>query len=137
MEEKLLGILRHYLSLHEADAVYDMVRDEEYTLKDILQYITWCDKRYEQDLSTDFEEWLEDRKPRIYIGFSVTEFGCPVSGHLWFPKRGEDMSQGTEYEWYYSLKEIEPKIMALEVGQTIPFKIRDDKNSVGSVTRLK
>jgi len=28
-------------------------------------------------------------------------------------------------------------ILKLKVGDTIPFKIRDDKNSVGSVTRLK
>lgn len=136
-EHKLTETLRHFLSIHEADAVIDMLQDEEYTEQDILQYIAWCKKRYAQDLSTDFEEWLEDRKPRVYIGFSVTEFGTPVSGDLWFPKRGEDMDYGTEYEWYYSLREITGQILALQVGQTIPFKIRDDKDSVGSVTRLK
>ena len=137
MEDKILEVLIHFLSLHEAHAVEDMINDDEYTSQDILQYISWCKRRYEQNLSTDFEEWLEDRKPRVFIGFCVTEFGTPASGTLWFPKRGEDMSQGTEYEWYYSLKEIEPEIMKLKVGESIPFKIRDDKDSVGTVTRLK
>ena len=136
-ETKLSAVLLHYLSIHEADAVYNMLTDEDYTEQDILQYITWCDKRYAQDLSTDFDEWLEDRKPRVYIGFCVTEFGTPASGTLWFPKRGEDMDHGSEYEWYYSLKEIQDDILKLKVGETIPFKIRDDKDSVGSVTRLK
>lgn len=136
-DTKLSAVLLHYLSIHEADAVESMLRDEDYTDEDILQYISWCKKRYAQNLSTDFDEWLEDRKPRVYIGFSVTEFGVPVSGDLWFPKRGEDMDHGTEYEWYYSLKEIQDDILKLKVGETIPFKIRDDQNSVGSVTRLK
>lgn len=47
------------------------------------------------------------------------------------------MDHGTEYEWYYSLREITDDILSLKVGQTIPFKLRDDQNSVGSVTRLK
>ena len=47
------------------------------------------------------------------------------------------MDHGSEYEWYYSLREVTDDILKLEVGQTIPFKIRDDKDSVGSVTRLK
>ena len=114
-----------------------MLHDEDYTERDVIEYIEWCKKRYAQNLSTDFDEWLEDRKPRVYIGFSVTEFGVPVSGDLWFPKRGEDMDYGSEYEWYYSLKEIQDDILKLKVGETIPFKIRDDQNSVGSVTRLK
>ena len=136
-ETKLSAVLLHYLSIHEADAVYNMLTDEDYTELDVLQYITWCGWRYAQGLSTDFDEWLEDRKPRVYIGFCVTEFGTPVSGDLWFPKRGEDMDHGSEYEWYYSLKEIQDDILKLKVGETIPFKIRDDKDSVGSVTRLK
>lgn len=136
-DTKLSAVLLHYLSMHEADAVNDMLNDDDYTSQDILQYIAWCKKRYAQDLSTNFEEWLEDRKPRVYIGFCVTEFGVPVSGDLWFPKRGEDMDHGSEYEWYYSLKEVQDDILNLKVGETIPFKIRDDKDSVGHVTRLK
>lgn len=136
-DTKIQKILEHFLSIHEADAVYNMITDEDYTEHDILQYIAWCRNRYAQDLSTDFDEWLEDRKPRAYIGFTVTEFGTPVAEHLWFPKRGEDMDHGSEYEWYYSLKEIQDDILKLKVGETIPFKIRDDQESVGSVTRLK
>lgn len=136
-DTKIQKILEHFLSIHEADAVYNMITDEDYTDQDILQYICWCQKRYNQNLSTDFEEWLEDRKPRVYIGFCVTEFGVPTSGNLWFPKRSEDMDHGNEYEWYYSLREITDDILKLKVGETIPFKIRDDKYSIGSVTRLK
>lgn len=134
---KIQKTLEYFLSLHEADAVNDMLNDDDYTSQDILQYIAWCKKRYAQDLSTNFEEWLDDRKPRVTIGFCCTEAGSPISGTLEFPKRGEDMDHGTEYEWYYSLKEIQGDILKLKVGETIPFKLRDDKDSVGSVTRLK
>lgn len=134
---KLNVTLQHFLSIHEADAVADMLYDEDYTSENIIEYINWCDKRYEQDLDTDFEEWLDDRIPRITIGFCVTEAGTPISGVLEFPKRHEDMDHGGEYEWYYSLREITDSIMKLRIGETIPFKIRDDQTSVGSVTRLK
>ncbi len=136
-DTKLSAVLLHFLSIHEADAVYNMLHDEDYTERDVIEYIEWCDKRFQQDLDTEFESWLEDRKPRVYIGFCVTEFGVPVSGDLWFPKRGEDMDHGNEYEWYYSLREITDDILKLKVGETIPFKFRDDKDSIGSVTRLK
>lgn len=136
-DTKLSAVLLHYLSIHEADAVESMLHDEEYTERDVIEYIEWIDKRYGHDLPTDFDSWLDDRKPRVTIGFCVTENGHPVSGTLEFPKRGEDMDHGTEYEWYYSLKEIQDDILKLKVGETIPFKIRDDKDSVGSVTRLK
>lgn len=136
-DTKIQKILEHFLSLHEADAVYNMLTDEDYTADDIVEYCSWIDKRYGHDLSTDFDAWLDDRKPRVYIGFCVTECGHPVAGTLEFPKRGEDMEHGSEYEWYYSLREITDDIFKLKVGETIPFKIRDDKDSVGSVTRLK
>lgn len=137
-EDKLETVLERRFSLHEAEAILDMLdEDSDFTGEDISQYIDWCHKRYEQDLDTEFGSWLEDRKPRVTIGFCVTEVGCPVSGTLEFPKRGEDMDHGTEYEWYYSLREITDEIMKLNVGDSIPFKIRDDKDSVGSVTRLK
>lgn len=136
-ESKLYSVLKHCLSLHEADAALDMVQNDDYNSRDIIDYIDWCESRYNEDLPTEFDIWLEERKPRVTIGFCVTECGLPVSGTLEFPKRGEDMEKGTEFEWYYSLREITDKIMALEVGQSIPFKIRDDQASVGSVTRLK
>ena len=137
MEDKLQQVLRYYLSIHEADAVYQMIDDESYSGDDIIEYIRWCNKRFAEALPTDFEEWLDDRIPRVTIGFCTTEFGCPVAGTLEFPKRGEDMDHGTEFEWYYSLREITDQIMRLKIGETIPFKIRDDKDSVGHVTRLK
>ena len=136
-DAKLSAVLLHYLSIHEADAVDNMLRDEDYTERDVIEYIEWCDKRFQQDLDTEFDSWLEDRKTRVTIGFCVTENGHPISETLEFPKRGEDMDHGSEYEWYYSLKEIQDDILKLKVGESIPFKIRDDKNSVGSVTRLK
>ena len=136
-DTKVHVVLQHFLSLHEADAVVGMLYDTEYSSDDILEYIDWCKKRYEQDLDTDFEEWLDDRIPRITLGFCVTEAEAPISGVLEFPKRHEDMDHGTEYEWYYSLREITDSIMKLKIGETIPFKIRDDRTSVGSVTRLK
>lgn len=136
-EIKLTATIRHFLSVHEADAVINMLQDENYTIGDISEYLRWIKMRYDLDLPTDFDSWLDDRKPRVTIGFCVTECGTPVSGTLEFPKRGEDMDHGTEYEWYYSLREVTDKIMALKVGETIPFKIRDDNDSVGSVTRLK
>lgn len=136
-EDKLCAVMQYLFGLHETDAVVGMLQDEDYTADDICEYINWGRKRYEQDLDTEFDSWLDDRKPRVTIGFSVTEAGCPIAGTLEFPKRGEDMEHGTEFEWYYSLREITDKIMALKVGETIPFKIRDDKDSVGSVTRLK
>ena len=137
MEDKLQQVLQHYLSIHEAETVASMLSDIDYSSEDIIEYIRWCKRRYDAGLPTDFEEWLDDRIPRITIGFCVTEFGAPVAGALEFPKRHEGMSHGTEFEWYYSLREITDQIMALKVGETTPFKIRDDKDSVGSVTRLK
>ena len=131
-ETKLSAVLLHFLSLHEAEAVAGMLDSGLYSADDIFEYIDWCKRRYGQDLTTDFEEWLEDRKPRILISYCTTEYGHPISGMLTYPARKEP-----DYEWYYSLNEIRHKIMALKVGETIPFKIRDDKDSVGSVTRLK
>lgn len=57
MEQKLLEVLKHFLSLHEAYAVYDMINLPEYTEEDVLDYIKWCDERYKQDLETDFDTW--------------------------------------------------------------------------------
>ena len=136
-ETKLSAVLLHYLSIHEADAVDNMLRDEQYTERDVIAYIEWCDKRFQQDLDTDFESWLDDRKPRVEIEIFVTENGHPVHEKLEFPKRGEDMDHGTEYEWYYSLREVTDQIMALNVGESMNFKIRDDQTSHGTILRTK
>lgn len=138
--EKLYVVLEHMFSLHEADAIMDMLADDEdfdgtYSAEDICEYIDWCKRRHEQDLDTEFNSWLEDRKPRVGIRFMVTEYGFPISGELEFPKRGEDMEHGTEYEWYYSLREVTDEIMKLPVGGSMNFKIRDDKNSHGVIIR--
>lgn len=134
-ETKLSAVLLHYLSIHEADAVDNMLRDEEYTERDVIEYIEWCDKRFRQDLDTDFDSWLEDRKPRVRIEMFLFENGHSVHEELEFPKRGEDMEHGTEFEWYYSLREVTDKIMALKVGDSMPFKIRDDQKSNGIILR--
>ena len=134
-ETKLSAVLLHYLSIHEADAVDNMLRDEEYTERDVIEYIEWCDKRFRQDLDTDFDSWLEDRKPRVRIEMFLFENGHSVHEELEFPKRGEDMEHGTEFEWYYSLREVTDKIMALRVGDSMSFKIRDDQKSNGIILR--
>ena len=98
-EDKLCAVMQYLFGLHETDAVVGMLQDEDYTADDICEYINWGRKRYEQDLDTEFDSWLDDRKPRVTIGFSVTEAGCPIAGTLEFPKRGEDMEHGTEFDW--------------------------------------
>ena len=132
---KLNMTLQHFLSIHEADAVADMLYDEDYTADDIIEYCNWIDKRYGQDLPTDFDSWLDDRKPRVRIEIFVTECGTPIHEELEFPKRGEDMEFGTEFEWYYSLREVTDQIMSLKVGDSMNFKIRDDKKSHGTILR--
>lgn len=136
-EDKLEIVLAHMFSLHEEEAILEMLDEdsEEYTAEDICEYIDWCEKRFYQDLDTEFGSWLEDRKRRVTIEILVTECGTPIHEKLEFPKRDEDMDHGTEYEWYYSLKEVEKEILALPVGGSMNFKIRDDKNSHGVVIR--
>lgn len=135
-DTKVHAVLQHYLSLHEADAVVGMLYDTEYTSDDIIEYLDWCHRRGEYGEDTEFETWLDDRKPRVRIEFLVTEGGTPIHEELEFPKRGEDMEHGTEFEWYYSLREVTNQIMALKVGESMPFKIRDDKTSHGVIVRI-
>lgn len=135
-DTKVHAVLQHYLSLHEADAVVGMLYDSDYTSEDIIEYLDWCHGRGEYGEDTEFETWLDDRKPRVRIEFFVTEGGTPLHGELEFPKRGEDMDHGTEYEWYYSLREVTPAIMALPVGGSMNFKIRDDQTSHGVIVRV-
>lgn len=132
---KLIKTLQYFLSIHEANAVADMLYDEDYTEDDIIEYIEWWEKRFENDLDTEFDSWLEDRKPRVTIEILVTECGCKIHEELEFPKRDEDMEHGTEFEWYYSLKEVEKEILDLPVGGSMNFKIRDDKTSHGVIIR--
>lgn len=95
-DTKVHAVLQHYLSLHEADAVVGMLYDTEYTSDDIIEYIDWCHKRYEFGEDTEFNSWLDDRKPRVHIEILVTECGTPIHEELDFPKLGEDMDHGTE-----------------------------------------
>ena len=137
-EDKLEIVLAHMFSLHEEEAILEMLDEdsEEYTAEDICEYIDWCEKRFYQDLDTEFGSWLEDRKRRVTIEILVTECGTPIHEKLEFPKRDEDMDHGTEYEWYYSLKEVEKEILSLPVHGSMNFKIRDDKDSHGVIIRL-
>lgn len=132
---KLNMTLQHFLSIHEADAVADMLYDEDYTSDDIIEYIDWCKIRSENDLDTEFDSWLDDRKRRVHIEILVTECGTPIHEELDFPKRDEDMEHGTEYEWYYSLRAVTDQILDLPVGGSMNFKIRDDKDSHGVIIR--
>lgn len=135
-EYKLEIVLEHMFSLHEAEAILEMLDDDsDFTGEDICQYIGWCHKRWEYGEDTEFGSWLDDRKPRAHIEILVTECGTPIHEELDFPKRGEDMDHGNEYEWYYSLKEVEKEILALPVGGSMNFKIRDDKSSHGVIIR--
>lgn len=136
-DTKIQKILEHFLSLHEADAVYNVLTDEDYTADDIIEYIEWCDKRYQQDLDTEFESWLDDRKPRVEIEFFVTEYGTPIHEKLEFPYRQEDLDHGNYYEWYLSLREVTDDILKLKVGESMNFKIRDDQTSHGTILRTK
>lgn len=132
---KLNMTLQHIFSIHEADAIEDMLYDEDYTAEDITEYIDWCRKRYLFGEDTEFDSWLEDRKRRVKIEILVTECGCKIHEELEFPKRDEDMEHGTEFEWYYSLREVTDEITALPVGGSMNFKIRDDKDSHGVIIR--
>ena len=132
---KLNMTLPYIFSMHEADAIANMLYDEDYTSEDIIEYIDWCRERYEHGEDTEFDSWLEDRKPRVKIEILVTEGKCRIHEKLEFPKRGEDMDYGSEFEWYYSLKEVEKEIMALPVHGSMNFKIRDDKTSHGVIIR--
>lgn len=136
-EHKLENVLKIMFSLHEAEAILDMLEEDSdaFSAEDICEYINWCEKRYDQGLSTDVDDWLDDRKPRVSIEIFVTEDGFPIHEELEFPKRGEDMDHGTEFEWYYSLREVTDQIMALNVGESMNFKIRDDKTSHGTILR--
>lgn len=59
-EDKILKVLEYYLSLHEADAVFGMLYDPQFTSDDIIEYIKWCDRRYEEDKETDVDIWLKE-----------------------------------------------------------------------------
>lgn len=136
-EDKIESVLEHMFSLHEQEAILEMLdEDSDFTGEDICQYIDWCHKRWEYGEDTEFGSWLDDRKPRVHIEILVTECGTPIHEELDFPKRGEDLEHGTEYEWYYSLKEVEKEILALPVRGSMNFKIRDDKDSHGVIIRL-
>lgn len=132
---KLNMTLQHLFSMHEADAIANMLYDDDYTSEDIIEYIDWCRELYEYGGDTEFDSWFDDRKRRVHIEILVTECGTPIHEELDFPKHGEDMDLGTEFEWYYSLKEVEKEILDLPVGGSMNFKIRDDKDSHGVIIR--
>lgn len=102
---------------------------------EIDRFLEFCEWNYKHGAPITAERFIQ---PRVTIGFCVKDHGsCVADIYEEFPKPDEDMEHGTEFEYYYSLREMTNKILALKVGESIPFKIRDDKDSVGSVTRLK
>lgn len=58
--QKILAICTELLSIHEAYAVYDMLFEPEYDKDDVLAYIRWCAHRFDENKSTDFEEWVAE-----------------------------------------------------------------------------
>lgn len=102
---------------------------------EIDRFLEYCISEHKAGRFPTAESFLQKR---VTIGYCVTSGTQPLSGVLKeFPKRDEDMDHGSEDEVYYSLREMTDEILSLEVGQSTPFKLRDDHDSVGSVTRLK
>lgn len=60
-EVKVQEALRYFLSLHEADAVNELINDENRTKEDVVDYIRWTEKRYEEDKDTDIDIWYEEK----------------------------------------------------------------------------
>ena len=58
--QKVLAVCKEVLSIHEAYAVYDMIFTPEYDEDDVLAYMRWCGKRYDEGKSTEFEEWIAE-----------------------------------------------------------------------------
>lgn len=89
--KKIEAVLEHFLSLHEADAVYDMIfsgdpSGNHWSKEDIIAYIEWCHKRYLGDEDTEFESWLKEQG-RNHSGMKAAKPGTVIHGTL----RNEDI----------------------------------------------
>ena len=80
-----------------------------------------------------FKEWKLQNLV-VTIQFLVSENGKPVSGTTEYPLRDED--EDAQFEWYYSIAEHHYAVMALNVGESMNFKIRDDEKSHGVIIRV-
>ena len=60
-ECKVQAALRVFMSLHEADAVIELINDDRRTKEDVADYIKWCRKRYDEDKDTDIDIWYDEK----------------------------------------------------------------------------
>jgi len=49
-EVKVQEALRYFLSLHEADAVIELINDDRMTKEDVKDYLRWVSKRNKRDI---------------------------------------------------------------------------------------
>lgn len=60
-EVKVQEALRYFLSLHEADAVIDLINDDRMTKEDVKDYLRWVSKRNKSEEDTDIDIWYEEK----------------------------------------------------------------------------
>ena len=78
-DEKLMEVLRYFINLHEADAVMQMLDNNDFSGKDIISYLVWCDRRRDAgDAETEFENWLAE----CGRDYKVEWFRCDDDGML-------------------------------------------------------
>lgn len=60
-EVKVQEALRYFLSLHEADAVIELINDDRMTKEDVKDYLRWVSKRNKSEEDTDIDIWYEEK----------------------------------------------------------------------------
>lgn len=60
-EVKVQEALRYFLSLHEADAVIELINDDLMTKEDVKDYLLWVSKRNKSEEDTDIDIWYEEK----------------------------------------------------------------------------
>lgn len=60
-EVKVQEALRYFLSLHEADAVIELINDDRMTKEDVKDYLHWVSKRNKSEEDTDIDIWYEEK----------------------------------------------------------------------------
>lgn len=60
-EVKVQEALRYFLSLHEADAVIEIINDDRMTKEDVKDYLRWVSKRNKSEEDTDIDIWYEEK----------------------------------------------------------------------------
>lgn len=60
-EVKVQEALRYFLSLHEADAVIELINDDRMTKEDVKDDLRWVSKRNKSEEDTDIDIWYEEK----------------------------------------------------------------------------